>query len=206
MSIYFHYYLPLEKDRAFHLNKHNLTSLKYALCQVWLKLAQWFLRERFLNLFNVFTLFHYYLPLEKDGALHLDKLESPSPKDALWQIWLKLAQWFLRRRWKCEKFTDRRTDDGQQVIRKAHLNFQLRWAKNRMPQQVPDFMVFILKLSWLILHGTELKFKDYNSYYVSVFLLWGKDIYFALEMGSMNRKSRMIRVRFCTWGTWIKLW
>ena len=26
--------------------------------------------------------------------------------------------------------TDRQTDDGQQVIRTAHLSFQLRWAKN----------------------------------------------------------------------------
>ena len=26
--------------------------------------------------------------------------------------------------------TDRRTDDGQQAIRKAHLSFQLRWGKN----------------------------------------------------------------------------
>ena len=36
-------------------------------------------------------------PLEKGGALHLNKLESPSPKDALCQVWLKLAQWFWRR-------------------------------------------------------------------------------------------------------------
>jgi len=41
-----------------------------------------------------------YLPLEKDGALHLNKLESPSPKDALCQVWLKFAQWFWRRRWR----------------------------------------------------------------------------------------------------------
>ena len=27
----------------------------------------------------------------------LNNLESPSPKDALWQVWLKLAQWFWRR-------------------------------------------------------------------------------------------------------------
>ena len=83
----------------------------------------------------VFSLFHNYLPLEKGGALHLNKLESPSSKDALCQVWLKLAQWFWRRRWKCEKFTDGRTDgqtdDGRQVIRKAHLSFQLRWAKKR---------------------------------------------------------------------------
>ena len=65
-------------------------------------------------------------------VLHLTKLESPSPKDALCQDWLKLAQWFWRRRWKCEKFTDRQTDDGRQVIRKAHLSFQLRWAKKHL--------------------------------------------------------------------------
>ena len=72
--------------------------LKDALCQVWLKLAQWFWRRRFLNFVNVFSLFPNYLPFEKGGALHLNKLESPSPKDALCQVWLKLAQWFWRRR------------------------------------------------------------------------------------------------------------
>ena len=37
----------------------------------------------FFNSVNVFSLFLNYLPLEKDGALHLNKLESPLPKDAL---------------------------------------------------------------------------------------------------------------------------
>ena len=90
-----------------------------------------------------FLLFWNYLPLEKGRALHLNKLESPLLKDALCQVWLKLAQWFWRSRWKYEKFTDGRTDEhtdgqtdrsteyGRQVIRKAHLSFQLRWAKNR---------------------------------------------------------------------------
>ena len=44
----------------------------------------------------VFSLFHNYLPLEKGGALHLNKLKCSSPKDALCQVWLKLAQWFWR--------------------------------------------------------------------------------------------------------------
>ena len=39
--------------------------------------------EDFLNFVNVFSLFRNYLPLEKGGALHLNKLEFPSPKDAL---------------------------------------------------------------------------------------------------------------------------
>ena len=136
----------------------NLNSLQ----QVWLKLAQCILRI-FLNFINVFSLFLYYLPLEKDGTIHLNnlnplyprmfrakfdwnwpsgsgeedfknfvnvfllflyqlpskkgrslqtfkKIESPSPEDALCQVWLKLVQWLWRRSWKCEKFTDRRTD------------------------------------------------------------------------------------------------
>ena len=50
--------------------------------------------EDFFDFLNVFSLFRNYLPFEKDMALHLKKLESSSPKDALCQVWLKLAQWF----------------------------------------------------------------------------------------------------------------
>ena len=46
---------------------------------------------------NIFSLFRNYFPLEKNGALHLNKIESPSNNDELWQVCLKLAQWFERR-------------------------------------------------------------------------------------------------------------
>jgi hypothetical protein len=61
-------------------------------------LAQWFWRRRFLKIFSAFLLFCSYLPLEKGYPLRLKKFESPSPKDDLCQVWLKLAQWFWRRR------------------------------------------------------------------------------------------------------------
>ena len=81
-----------------HLNKHETLSPKDTLCQAWLKLAQWFWRRRFFKILSTyFRYFVNYLPLEKDGAINLNKLESPSPKDALCQVWLKLAQWFWRR-------------------------------------------------------------------------------------------------------------
>ena len=83
---------------ALHLNKLESPSPRDTLCQVWLKLAQWFWRRRFFNFVNVFSLYRNYLPLEKDGALHLNKLESPSSKDSLCQVWLKLPQWLWRRR------------------------------------------------------------------------------------------------------------
>ena len=130
----FHNYLTLEKGGALHFNKFESPSSKYALCQVWLKLAQCFWRRRFLNFVNIFSLFIDYLPLEKDGTLHLNKLESPSPKDALCQDLLKLVMWFWRRKWKCEKFTTTRTpttDNGQILIRKADLSLLLRWAKHQ---------------------------------------------------------------------------
>ena len=106
----FLYYLPLERGGNLHLNKFESPSPKDVLCQVWLNCISGSGEEDFFNFVNVFSLFRNYLPLEKNGALHLNKVESPSPKDGLCLVWLKLAQWFWRRRWKCEKFTDRRTD------------------------------------------------------------------------------------------------
>jgi hypothetical protein len=104
-------YLPFEEDLALHLNKLELPSPKDNLYQVWLKLACWFWRRFFFFNFSVFLLFRYYLPLEKGYPLHLKKLEPPSPKDDLCQVWLKLALWFWRRNKKCNSLqTDGRTD------------------------------------------------------------------------------------------------
>ena len=44
---------------------------------------------------NVFLRFHYNLPLEKRVALHLNNLESSSPKDALSQVWLKSGEGYF---------------------------------------------------------------------------------------------------------------
>ena len=55
----FRYFLiisPWKKAWSFNWKKLESPSLKDALCQVWLKLAQWFWRK-FLNLVNVFSLF-----------------------------------------------------------------------------------------------------------------------------------------------------
>jgi hypothetical protein len=60
-------------------------------------LVCWFWRRRFLKIFSAFLFFRYYFPLEKGYPLPLNKFESPSPKDDLYQVWLKLAKWFWRR-------------------------------------------------------------------------------------------------------------
>ena len=103
LSIYFCYFVITSpwKRMGPLLSKTWNPFTHDALCQVWLVL-----RRRFLNFINVFSLFRNFLPLEKGETLDLIKLEFPSPKDALYQGWLKLAHWFWRRRWKCEKCRD----------------------------------------------------------------------------------------------------
>ena len=94
----FRNYLPLEQGVVLHLNKLESPLPMDALCQVWLRLAKWILRGRFLNCIDqcIFAI-SKLSPLEQGVALYLNKLESPLPKDALCRVWLKLAQWFLRR-------------------------------------------------------------------------------------------------------------
>ena len=46
---------------------------------------------------NVCSLFHNYLPFKNGEALRLKQNESPSPKNALCKVCMKLAQWICRR-------------------------------------------------------------------------------------------------------------
>jgi hypothetical protein len=66
---------PLGKGLSPSLNKFESTSSKDDLCQIWLKLAQWFWRKRFLNDLIPFLHFCDYLPFEEDLALNLKILE-----------------------------------------------------------------------------------------------------------------------------------
>ena len=98
--MYFHYFIiisPWKMAGPFIWKKFNPLHLRMLCANFgwnWLSGSG---EENFFNFVNVFSLFRNYLPLEKSGALHLNKLESPLPKDALCKVWLKLAQWFWRR-------------------------------------------------------------------------------------------------------------
>ena len=83
--MYFRYFII-----SLLLNKLESPALKDALCQVWLKLAQWFLRRRSLNFVNIFSLFLNYLPSEKGMTLHLNKEKGPQAAKLALLICLKL--------------------------------------------------------------------------------------------------------------------
>ena len=89
---------PLEKGYPLLLYKLESLSPKNELYQVWLKMAQWFWRRRFLNNPSPFLHFSDYLPFEENLALYFNNFEFPVSKDDLYQVWLKLACWFWRRR------------------------------------------------------------------------------------------------------------
>ena len=60
-------------------------SVLSQICFILIKYKFW----RFLKVVNVFSLFGYYLPLEKGMILHLNKPEYPSSWDALCKLYLK---------------------------------------------------------------------------------------------------------------------
>jgi hypothetical protein len=66
------------------MNKLESPLPKDDLYKVWLKLAQWFWRRRFLNEPTPFLHFCDHLPFEEDLALYLNKLDFPSSKDNLY--------------------------------------------------------------------------------------------------------------------------
>jgi hypothetical protein len=109
-------YLPFEKNLTLYLNRLEFSLSKDNLYQLSLiEFGLLVLEEKIFKIFSVFLLFCYYLPLEKGVPLHLNKLDSPPPKDDFCQIWLKLAQWFWRRSQKCRSLQT----DGQRDNRRS---------------------------------------------------------------------------------------
>ena len=90
------YYLPMKNWMALHLNKFLLP--KNTLWQVKLILAKRFLRRILSKCICIFLRCCYYLPWEKGKSLHLTSHKFPLPRDNLYQVGLKLAQWFWSKR------------------------------------------------------------------------------------------------------------
>jgi hypothetical protein len=80
---------------------------------------------------HIFFLFLAWWPSWLEVGITGHNFERGSSKDHSTKVWLQLAQWFLRRRLKCEMLTDgRRTksDDNSSLDLKARYG---RQAKNR---------------------------------------------------------------------------
>jgi hypothetical protein len=76
----FCYYIPVERGYPIPLQTLESSPSKDDLCQVWLKLAQWFWRKNIFKLPHPFLHFCDYLPFEEDLALYLNNLNSLHPR------------------------------------------------------------------------------------------------------------------------------
>ena len=68
---------PLKEDETLHFKMFEPPLLMDTLCQVWLKLAKWFLIKRFLIVATVFSLCGYYLPLGKTHGPLIEQILIP---------------------------------------------------------------------------------------------------------------------------------
>ena len=73
--------------------------------------------RRFLKSVNVFLLFRYYIPMLFSHFIYLNKLESQSPKDALYHV--EIGQVILEKKMKMWNLY-RHMDDSQETIRKVY--------------------------------------------------------------------------------------
>ena len=95
-SMYFCYFVIifLGKGQRRSFEQTWIVFNQGCLSQVWFNLKIIKFRQ------CIFTI-SYLSPFGKGevggGGLHLNKLEYSSPKDALCQVWLKLAHWFWRK-------------------------------------------------------------------------------------------------------------
>ena len=97
--------------------------------------------------------------------------------DALCLVWWKLAQWFSKRRRKCEKITTTITttmmkkDNGHSSIRKYHFNLGLSWTKHIWMTIIINYLFYCLAVCiWeyfiYVLHSIFLSSLGYIQYHI----------------------------------------
>ena len=99
-SIYFRYFLlsPLGKGQGPSFEQTWIPFTQGSFVTSWVEIGSVFLKKEIFKFWQLIFAISQLSPFRKENAFHVNKLETPSPKDALCQIWLKLAQLFWRRR------------------------------------------------------------------------------------------------------------
>ena len=79
----FPYYLPLGKGRGPSFEQSWIPFTQGFFVFSLVEIGSMVLEKKIFEFRQYILLFRTYLPLEKGGTLHLNKLESPSPRDTL---------------------------------------------------------------------------------------------------------------------------
>ena len=87
-----------------------------ASCRVWFHLATRFQRRRFLKIRPIRNKNCPWRPYLLSDRDEMRKLYKGPYIDASCQVWFHLAEWFQRRRLKCEQLTTTTDDDGRRTL------------------------------------------------------------------------------------------
>ena len=82
---------PIDKGRNPSFEQTWITLTQRCFVPSLVEIGPLVLEKKILKFVNVILQFCNYLPLENGGALHLNRLDSPFPKDKLYHVLLKLA-------------------------------------------------------------------------------------------------------------------
>ena len=113
----FRKYLPLEKAGPFIWTNLNPRHHRILCTYFGWNCPSGSVEEAFLNSVNAFSFYRNYLPLETGVSLHLNKLESASPKECVRSSLVEVLE-----NMKMWKFTDRQTEgrtDGRTHDRRS---------------------------------------------------------------------------------------
>ena len=133
------------------------------------------LEKIFLNFVNVFSLFRNYLPLEKGEALHLNKLEFPSPKECFvgwnWPSGSGEEDETVRSLWQRQQNEDI-DNDGQRTNQKSSIEPLAQVSqKERGIQRLWGFICEEYKSRSIIIQLIFLSF-PFNSHMVALLERW----------------------------------
>ena len=142
--LFIHDNLSLEKGVTLRLNRYRFPLPKEALSSVrqfgWNRSSGSGEEDVYISSMY-FSYFDITSPWKRTWPIIWTDPAPSTPKDALCKVWLKLVEWFGRRKWTCEKFTDRRTTCDQKSS--LELSAQLSWDETKDPR------VQVLTVTWV---------------------------------------------------------
>ena len=107
------------------------------------------LEKRFLNVVNVFSLFHFYLPLEKGLVFYLNTTKSPSPLKSFVPILVETGTVILEKSMKNVKSLRQRRQKWRRTTDKAHQSLLLPLTNlNFVPYETFVIRISAFKTWW----------------------------------------------------------
>ena len=124
-SMYFHYYIIISPWKRAFIQGYFVQSL--------VKIGQVVLEKKIFKSCQFIFIIFKLSPLWEGRGPSFDQTWIPFTQGYFVPSLVEIGPVVLEKKikmWKIYRQTDGQTDDGRQVVRKAHLSFQLRWAKN----------------------------------------------------------------------------